>query len=84
MKYPMIVYKSDDSDYCGLLPDFPGLFLAEKSLDELRGSVQSAVETWMEGEAPEAFPAPCSLEQAAAHEDARGRALLMVEIERPS
>ena len=81
MRYPMIVYKSDGSDYCGLLPDFPGLFVAEKTLDELVDSVQDAVETWMDGEAPEAFPAPCSLEQAAAREDARGRALVMVEID---
>ena len=42
MKYPMIVYQSEDSDYCGLLPDFPGMFLAEKSLDELAASVQDA------------------------------------------
>lgn len=81
MKYPMIVYKSDASDYCGLLPDFPGMFLAEKTLDALADSVQEAVETWMEGEDPERFPAPGSLEQAAAREDAQGRALLMVEVD---
>lgn len=81
MKFPMIVYKEEGSDYCGLLPDFPGMFLAEKTLDDLAASVQDAVEAWMEGEDPEAFPAPSSLEQAAAREDAQGRALVMAEVD---
>lgn len=81
MKYPMIVYQSEDSDYCGLLPDFPGMFLAEKSLDELAASVQDAVETWMEGEEPEKFPAPSTLQQIAGCDEAAGRALVLVDVD---
>ena len=81
MQYPMILYKSEGSDFCGLLPDFPGLFLAEKSMQALVSSVQDAVELWMDGEEPEAFPAPSSLDSVAAREEARGRTLLLVDID---
>lgn len=81
MKYPMIVYKEPDSDYCGLLPDFTGMFLAEKTLEELVSSVQDAVETWMDGQNPENLPAPTGMQQALASEDAQGRALVMVDVD---
>lgn len=81
MQYPMIVYKDKKSDYCGLMPDFPGLFLAEKTLDELIRSVQEAVEVWMEGEDPAKFPSPSSLDAAITRDDASGRTLLLVDID---
>ena len=81
MKYPVIVYHSETSDYCGLLPDFPGMFLAEKSLDALLASIQDAVETWMEGESPEALPQPSSLQTVSAREDAAGRTLLLADVD---
>ncbi len=76
----MIVYKSDPSSYGGFLPDFPGCYPMGETLDELMQDVQSAVETWMEGEDPAIFPLPSSLESVQASEDAKGRALVLVDV----
>ena len=81
MKFPMIIYKDEHSDYCGLLPDFPGMFLAEKSVDALAESVQDAVEVWMEGEEPEKFPAPSTLQQISETEEAKGHTLVLVDVD---
>ncbi|MDR2727056.1 MAG: type II toxin-antitoxin system HicB family antitoxin [Deltaproteobacteria bacterium] len=80
MRFPMIVYKSDGSGYGGLLPDFPGCYPMGENLDELTADVQGAVETWMEGEDPAIFPVPSALEVVQASEDAKGRALVLVDV----
>ena len=81
MRFPMIVYKSEGSEYGGLLPDFPGCYPMGETLDALAADVQGAVETWMEGEDPAIFPAPSDLETVQASPDAQGRALVLVEVD---
>lgn len=76
MKFPMIVYKSGQSDYCSLLPDFPVIFMAEKSMEDLAAAVQDAVETWMDGEKAEVFPLPGALASVARLMATRGAAFL--------
>jgi predicted RNase H-like HicB family nuclease len=80
MRFPMIVYKSEGSGYGGLLPDFPGCYPMGESLDALMADVQDAVETWMGGEDPAIFPVASSLELVQASPDARGRILVLVDI----
>jgi len=76
----MIVYKSEDSGYGGLLPDFPGCFPMGETLDALLADVQDAVETWMEGEDPAIFPTPTSLDVVQTSPDAKNRALVLVDV----
>ncbi len=80
MRFPMIVYKSENSGYGGLLPDFPGCYPMGETLDELLADVQGAVETWMEGEDPSIFPPPASLEAVQASPDAKNRTLVLVDV----
>jgi predicted RNase H-like HicB family nuclease len=80
MRFPMIVYKSEDSGYGGFLPDFPGCYPMGETLDALVADVQAAVETWMEGEAPAISPVPSALETIQASPDAQGRAFIFVDI----
>jgi predicted RNase H-like HicB family nuclease len=80
MRFPMIVYKNEESGYGGLLPDFQGCFPMGETLDALVADVQAAVETWMEGEDPAIFPIPSALETVQASPDAQGRALVLVDI----
>ncbi len=80
MRFPMIIYKSENSAYGGLLPDFPGCYPMGETLDELLADVQGAVETWMEGEDPSIFPAPASLEVVQASPDAKNRTLVLVDV----
>ena len=81
MKFPMIVFKDKDSDYCGYMPDFPNMFLAEKTLEELILSVQDAVEVWMEGQEPESFPSPTPLQQVTEMEEAKGRVIALADVD---
>lgn len=81
MRFPIIVYKDDASDYGALFPDFPGCYTMAATLDELLANVQDAVETWMLGEDPETFPAPSSPEAVFASPDAQGRAVFFVDID---
>jgi predicted RNase H-like HicB family nuclease len=81
MRFPMIVYKSEGSGYGGLLPDFPGCYPMGETLDELMADVQGAVETWMEGEDPEIFPLPGSLEDIQKSPDASGRTLVLADVD---
>ena len=80
MRFPMIIYKSEKSGYGGLLPDFPGCYPMGETLDELVADVQGAVETWMEGEDPTVFPVPTSLEAVRESADAKGRTLMVVDV----
>jgi predicted RNase H-like HicB family nuclease len=81
MFFPMIVFKSETSSYGGLLPDFPRCYPMGETLDALLADVQSAVETWMEGEDPAIFPIPSSLEAVQASQDARGRILVLADVD---
>ncbi|MDR2075659.1 MAG: type II toxin-antitoxin system HicB family antitoxin [Desulfovibrio sp.] len=81
MRFPMIVYKSEGSGYGGLLPDFTGCYPMGETLDELMADVQDAVETWMEGEDPEIFPLPGSLEDTQKSPDASGRILVLADVD---
>lgn len=81
MRFPMIVYKSESSSYGGLLPDFPGCYPMGETLDALLTDVQGAVETWMEGEDQAIFPVPSPLEVVQASEDAKGRVLVLVDVD---
>jgi predicted RNase H-like HicB family nuclease len=76
----MIVYKSEGSGYGGLLPDFPGCYPMGDTLDALLADVQGAVETWMDGEDTAIFPVPSSLEAVQASEDAKGRILVLADV----
>ena len=80
MRFPMIVYKNENSAYGGLLPDFPGCYPMGETIDALMADAQDAVETWMEGEDPAIFPIPTSLETAQASPDAQGRVLVLIDI----
>lgn len=80
MRFPMIIYKSKGSGYGGLLPNFPGCYPMGKTLDELVGDVQGAVETWLEGEDPAIFPVPTSLEAARESVDAKDHTLMLVDV----
>ena len=80
MRFPMIVYKSENSAYCGLLPDFPGCYPMGETIDALMTDAQDAVETWMGGEDPAIFPIPTSLETAQASPDAQGRVLVLIDV----
>ena len=81
MQFPLIIYKEDNSDYCGYLPDFPNMLLAEKTPAELAASIQDAVEVWMDGEEPAIFPDPTPLEAALALPQAQGRAVMLVDVD---
>jgi predicted RNase H-like HicB family nuclease len=81
MLFPMIVYKSENSSYGGLLPDFPGCYPMADTLDALLRDAQGAVETWMAGEDPEIFPVPTSIDTVQDSEDAKGRVLTIVDID---
>jgi predicted RNase H-like HicB family nuclease len=81
MLFPMIVYKSEGSSYGGLLPDFPGCYPMGETLDALLQDAQSAVETWMAGEDPAIFPLSTPIDDVQAGEDAKGRVLVMVDID---
>jgi predicted RNase H-like HicB family nuclease len=81
MRFPMIVYKSEGSDYGGLLPDFPGCYPMGETLDALVADVQDAVETWMDGEDPAVFPVASSLEVVQASPDTQGRAFVLVDVD---
>jgi predicted RNase H-like HicB family nuclease len=81
MRFPLIVYKDDASDYGALFPDFPGCYTMAATLDELLANAQDAVETWMLGEAPEKFPSPSTPEEVIASPDAQGRAVFFVDID---
>ena len=81
MRYPMIVYKSEESSYGGLLPDFPGCYPMGETLDALLQDAQGAVEAWMEGEDPAIFPAPSTLETVQVSKDAKGRTLALVDVD---
>lgn len=81
MKFPMIVYKSEGSDYGGLLPDFPGVYPMADTLDALMADVQGAIGAAWEGEDPATFPAPSPLEEVQASQDAQGRVLVLVDVD---
>lgn len=81
MRFPLIVYKDDGSDYGAIFPDFPGCYSMAASVGELLENAQDAVETWMLGESPDAFPAPSTLESVLASEEAQGRAVFFVDID---
>jgi predicted RNase H-like HicB family nuclease len=81
MRFPMIVYKSEGSAYGGLLPDFPGCYPMGETLDALVADVQSAVETWMDGEDPAIFPIASSLEAVQASPDAQGHVLVLADVD---
>jgi predicted RNase H-like HicB family nuclease len=77
----MIVYKSKNSSWCGLLPDFPGCWPVGENLNDLLEDVQDAVEVWMEGEDPAIFPVPTSIDVIQACEDAKGRIVTHVNVD---
>ncbi|MDR1659898.1 MAG: type II toxin-antitoxin system HicB family antitoxin [Desulfovibrio sp.] len=81
MLFPMIVYKSENSSYGGLLPDFPGCYPMGETLDALLRDAQGAVEAWMGGEDPAIFPVPTPIDDVQASEDAKGRVLVVVDID---
>ena len=81
MRFPLIVYKDDSSDYGAFFPDFPGCYTLAPTLDELLENAQDAVETWMLGEPFEKFPSPSTPEEVIASTDAQGRAVFFVDID---
>lgn len=81
MKYPMIVYKSEGSDYGGLLPDFPGVYPLAGTVDALIVEVQDLIEAAWEDEDPAKFPTPSTLEEVQAGPDAQGRTLVLVDVD---
>lgn len=81
MRFPLIVYKDESSDYGAFFPDFPGCFTMAPTLDELLENAQDAVETWMLDEPPEKFPIPSKPEAVLASPDAQGRAVFFVDID---
>lgn len=81
MKFPMIVYKSDTSDFAGLLPDFPGCYPSSETAEGLMEGVQDAVETWMDGEDASVFPLPSKLEEVLNSAQAAGKAVVWVDVD---
>lgn len=81
MKFPVVICKSENTDYGAWLPDFPGCYPLSSTLDGLLTEVQSAVEEWMEGQEPDKFPVPSSLDDILKNEDAKGQTILLVDVD---
>lgn len=81
MKFPMIIHKSEDSDFSGVLPDFPGCYPSSETLDGLLANVQDAVETWMIGEDPEIFPTSSKLQDVVLSDAAAGHAVVLADVD---
>lgn len=80
MRFPVVVFKSDNSDYGAWLPDFPGLYPLSKTLEGLLNDIQSAVEEWMEGQDPAVFPVPSTPEAVTSLPEAHGKAVFFVDV----
>lgn len=81
MQFPLIVYKNDNNDYIGLLPDFPGCYPMGETLDSLLDAVQNTVEAWMQGKKMDAFPFPTPLEQAETSSEAQRGVLMLADVD---
>ncbi|WP_417292325.1 type II toxin-antitoxin system HicB family antitoxin [Desulfovibrio porci] len=80
MHYPVIIHKDEGSDYGVTVPDFPGVFTGGDTLDDALKNVQDAIETFYEGEEVESLPDASPLERILASEDARGGAVVLVDV----
>lgn len=80
MLYPIILHKDQDSAYGITIPDFPGCFTAGDTLEEALANVQEVVEFHFEDQ-ENPPPAPSPIEDVLASEDARGGAVIMVDID---
>lgn len=65
MRYAVVIHKDPDSDYGVTVPDLPGCFSAEASVDGALASVTEAIECHVEGLLidGENIPSPVSIEE---------------------
>jgi predicted RNase H-like HicB family nuclease len=80
MLYPVIIRKKEGSAYGVVAPDFPGLFSGGGTLEEALANVQASIETFYDGEKDAAPPEPSGLATALASKDARGGAVVLVDV----
>ena len=80
MRYPVIVHKDEGTDYGVTVPDFPGVFTGGETLDEALKNVQVAIECFYEGEDVENLPEASPLECVLVSEDAKGGAVVLVDV----
>lgn len=81
MLYPVIVHKEQGSDYGVVVPDFPGVFSGGETIEEALANVQDAIETFYDGEDVDMPPDPSRLDRVLASDDARGGAVVMVDVD---
>lgn len=80
MLYPIIVHKDPGTLYGVTVPDFPGVFSAGDTLDEAMANVQDSIETFYLGEEEKNLPDPSPLEKVLNSEDAKGGAVVLVDV----
>ncbi len=81
MRYPVIVHSDPGTPgFSAIVPDFPVCCTAGDTMEELEANVQEAIELYMEGEEM-APPIPSALEDVLNSEDAKGGAVLLVDVD---
>jgi len=80
MLYPVIIHKDEGTDYGITVPDFPGVFSGGETLEKALANVQDAIETFYDGGGAVTPPYPSLLEKALASEDAKGGAVVLVDV----
>lgn len=80
MRYPVIIHKEEGTDYGVTVPDFPGVFSGGDTLEEALANVQEAVAMRYEGEEDAVPPSPSPLETVFASDDAKGGAVVLVDV----
>lgn len=63
MKFLYIIEKADDGSYSAYVPDLPGCTTCADTVEEIRGSIKDAVDTYLDSlrEHNEPIPKPSSV-----------------------
>ncbi len=83
MKYPIVIYKDNDSDYGVTFPDLPGCFSAGASIEEAITNSQEAAECHIEGILLDSEPIPVatSIEKHKVNSDFKDGIWALVEVD---
>ena len=81
MKFPLIIFEEPGYSFGGIMPDFKALFLFGDSSADIIDQAQDGVESWMDGEDPAIFPKPTPIDAVLKMEEAKGRAVVLVDID---
>lgn len=82
MKYPVVIYKDQDSDYGVTVPDMPGCFSAGETIEEALDMAKDAILCHIEGLLidDEDIPQPSPIDQNWDNPDFRDGRFMLVEI----